>query len=119
MTRGDHPSCTRLPKSLLDKDGRSRWSFRAVSAPGCVIAERGSCSPARLLTTPSYAQVSKSYLIAQETTGKYYYPRGELGIEGERCELPRPLKEGEHVEWIELNGTPGTSAFSAALAAPR
>lgn len=53
--------------------------------------------------------VSKSYLIAQETTGTYYYPKGPDGTEGEKTDLPRPLKEGEHVEWILLNGTPGES----------
>lgn len=57
-------------------------------------------------------QVSKSYLIAQITTGEYYYPRGELGLEGERSELPRPLKDGEDMEWILLNGTPGESKYT-------
>ncbi|ORY86724.1 survival protein sure-like phosphatase/nucleotidase [Leucosporidium creatinivorum] len=52
--------------------------------------------------------VSKAYLISQETTGQYYYPRGPDGTQGERTDLPRPLKEGEHVEWILLDGTPAT-----------
>ena len=61
------------------------------------------------VVTPSSQRswVSKSYLIAQETTGQFFYPTGEDGVEGERSDLPRPLKDGEHVEWIELNGTPG------------
>lgn len=52
--------------------------------------------------------VGKSYLISQLTTGQYYYPTGESGIEGERSDLPRSLKEGEEMEWILLNGTPAT-----------
>lgn len=51
--------------------------------------------------------VSKAYLIASETTGQYYYPKGPDGTQGERTALPRPLKEGEHVEWVLLDGTPG------------
>lgn len=52
--------------------------------------------------------VGKSYLISQTTTGEYFYPTGKLGIEGEHSALPRPLKDGEDMEWILLNGTPAT-----------
>lgn len=54
-------------------------------------------------------RVGKSYLIAQTTTGVYYYPTGKDGREGERSELPRPLKVGEEMEWVLVDGTPGTS----------
>lgn len=56
-------------------------------------------------------RVGKSYLIAQTTTGVYYYPTGKDGREGERSELPRPLKEGEEMEWVLVDGTPGAFGF--------
>ena len=56
--------------------------------------------------------VGKAYQIKDKITGQYFYPTGEHGIEGERSELPRPLKkeQGEHSEWILISGTPGKLA---------
>ncbi|SGY34572.1 BQ5605_C002g01654 [Microbotryum silenes-dioicae] len=54
--------------------------------------------------------VGKSYAITQVTTGRYFYPTGPNGTDGEQCELPRPLKEGEKTEWALLDGTPATCA---------
>lgn len=39
--------------------------------------------------------------------GEYYYPTSADGSEGERTALPRPLKEGERMEIILLEGSPG------------
>ncbi|KAM0793196.1 hypothetical protein ACM66B_000666 [Microbotryomycetes sp. NB124-2] len=55
--------------------------------------------------------ISNSFLIAQQATGMYYYPRGPDGTQGEWSDLPRPLKDGEDAgEWIALKGTPATCA---------
>lgn len=54
--------------------------------------------------------VGKSYMIAQKVIGAYYYARGEDGTEGETCELPRKC-QGDEMEWILLDGTPGTSSL--------
>ncbi|SCV68456.1 BQ2448_577 [Microbotryum intermedium] len=59
---------------------------------------------------PSGLRVGKSYAITQVTTGRYFYPTGPNGTQGEQCELPRPLKEGEKTEWVLLDGTPATCA---------
>lgn len=42
------------------------------------------------------------------TTGCYYYPQKPEGYEGERSDLPRPLKSGEEVEWVLIDSTPAT-----------
>ncbi|KAF8560385.1 sure-like protein [Imleria badia] len=54
--------------------------------------------------------IGKAYHITQVTRGKYFYPRGPDGREGETSDTPRQLKEQEIAEWILLDGTPATCA---------
>ncbi|KAH8084632.1 putative cytoplasm protein [Filobasidium floriforme] len=54
--------------------------------------------------------VGKAYAISDIIDGKYFYPRGPDGLEGEITSEKRPLKEGETMEWILLTGTPATCA---------
>ncbi|KAG9314387.1 sure-like protein [Chiua virens] len=52
--------------------------------------------------------IGKSFHITEVTRGRYFYPRGPDGKEGETSDTPRPLKEREIAEWILLDGTPAT-----------
>ncbi|EMD42032.1 hypothetical protein CERSUDRAFT_110571 [Gelatoporia subvermispora B] len=53
--------------------------------------------------------IGKAYQIKDLIGGRYFYPRDPDGS-GEVSEESRPLKEGETVEWILLDGTPATCA---------
>jgi 5'/3'-nucleotidase SurE len=52
--------------------------------------------------------IGTAYHITQVTRGKYFYPRGPDGVEGETSDTPRQLKDKEIAEWILLDGTPAT-----------
>lgn len=53
----------------------------------------------------------KSFAIAEEITGGFYYPKaGTTGGTGEHSVLPRPLKDDETDEFVLLDGTPATCA---------
>lgn len=54
--------------------------------------------------------VSSSYLISQVSTGQYYYPLKPDGMTGEKTDLPRPLKEGEEMEMVLIDGTPAMAS---------
>ncbi|KAK4058077.1 hypothetical protein OIO90_000816 [Microbotryomycetes sp. JL221] len=86
----------RLPRVLITNDDGPPTDMSGASPFVCVPDGQRSW-------------VANSYLIAQTTTGKYFYPKGPNGTEGEWTDLPRPLKAGEDAgEWIALSGTPAT-----------
>ncbi|CEQ38966.1 SPOSA6832_00437, partial [Sporobolomyces salmonicolor] len=66
---------------------------------------------------PFAKAVGKSYLIAEKTAGRYFYPdpKSEDGTQGETRELPRGVDKdaGEIMEWVLLDGTPATCASIA------
>ncbi|ORY32520.1 survival protein sure-like phosphatase/nucleotidase [Naematelia encephala] len=52
--------------------------------------------------------VGKAYAISDIITLSYFYPLGPDGLTGDITPTPRPLKEGETMEWILLAGTPAS-----------
>ncbi|TCD71507.1 hypothetical protein EIP91_008888 [Steccherinum ochraceum] len=54
--------------------------------------------------------IGKAYQITEIIHGRYFYPRGPDGLEGETSDISRPLKDGETAEWVLLDGTPATCA---------
>ncbi|KAL7421761.1 hypothetical protein Q5752_003532 [Cryptotrichosporon argae] len=54
--------------------------------------------------------VGKAYAISDVIELAYFYPLGPDGRTGEISPISRPLKDGETMEWILLNGTPATCA---------
>ncbi|KAH8102641.1 sure-like protein [Cristinia sonorae] len=54
--------------------------------------------------------IGKAYQITETVKGRYFYPRQPDGVQGDLSEFPRPLKDGEHAEWVLLDGTPATCA---------
>ncbi|SCZ90402.1 BZ3500_MvSof-1268-A1-R1_Chr1-3g01966 [Microbotryum saponariae] len=76
----------------------------------CALAEQLGWDVKVVVPSSQRSWVGKSYAITQVTTGRYFYPTGPNGTDGEQCELPRPLKEGEKTEWVLLDGTPATCA---------
>lgn len=54
--------------------------------------------------------VGKAYAISDVIEGKYFYPLGPDGLEGEITSTRRPLRDGEFMEWVLLSGTPATCA---------
>lgn len=101
-------SAKRAPRVLItNDDGPPDLGHSPFVYPFAEELARSGWEVKVVVPSSQRSWVSKSYLIAQETTGTYYYPKGPDGTEGEKADLPRPLKDGEHVEWILLNGTPG------------
>ncbi|XAO22059.1 5'/3'-nucleotidase SurE [Cryptococcus bacillisporus CA1280] len=54
--------------------------------------------------------VGKAYAINDVITARYFYPQEPDGRTGEVTHVPRPLKQGESMEWILLSGTPSSCA---------
>ncbi|WVQ82228.1 5'/3'-nucleotidase SurE [Cryptococcus sp. DSM 104549] len=54
--------------------------------------------------------VGKAYAINDIITASYFYPLEPDGLTGEVTDEPRPLKEGETMEWVLLSGTPASCA---------
>ncbi|CAK9785460.1 unnamed protein product [Cutaneotrichosporon oleaginosum] len=52
--------------------------------------------------------VGKGFAINQIITAAFFYPLEPDGRQGEVTTARRPLKEGETMEWVLLNGTPAT-----------
>ncbi|KAK8864278.1 5'/3'-nucleotidase SurE [Kwoniella newhampshirensis] len=52
--------------------------------------------------------VGKAYAISDVISASYFYPLDPDGLTGDITTTPRPLKEGETMEWIMLSGTPAT-----------
>ncbi|KAG9125820.1 hypothetical protein FRC07_006048 [Ceratobasidium sp. 392] len=50
--------------------------------------------------------IGKAYVIRDVIHGQYFYPK-EDGT-GEKCDVSRPIQDGEVGEWILLEGTPAT-----------
>ncbi|RSH93391.1 hypothetical protein EHS25_007747 [Saitozyma podzolica] len=63
-----------------------------------------------VVPTGQMSWVGKAYRIKETITLSYFYPIGPDGLQGETCDVSRPLKEGETAEWILLSGTPATCA---------
>ncbi|KAE8538367.1 5'/3'-nucleotidase SurE [Cryptococcus gattii VGV] len=54
--------------------------------------------------------VGKAYAINDVITASYFYPQEPDGRTGEVSPHPRPLKQGESMEWVLLSGTPSSCA---------
>nr|ODN82625.1 5'/3'-nucleotidase SurE [Cryptococcus depauperatus CBS 7841] len=95
LTNDDGPPCASSPnifsfcKLLQSKLG---WDVRVV-IPDC-----------------QKSWVGKAYAISDIITTSYFYPLEPDGLKGDISVSPRPLKEGETMEWILLSGTPASCA---------
>ncbi|KAK4686130.1 hypothetical protein P7C73_g4002, partial [Tremellales sp. Uapishka_1] len=93
LTNDDGPPCSSSPniyafyKTLVAKLG---WEVKVV-IPDC-----------------QKSWVGKAYAISDIISASYFYPLEPDGLTGETSTTPRPLKEGETMEWILLTGTPAT-----------
>ena len=77
------------------------------------------CYYIQALASSRHQRVGKAYAISEIISVSYFYPLGELirwfrfcadidlepdGLKGETCSQPRPLKDGETMEWVLLSG---------------
>ncbi|OCF36724.1 5'/3'-nucleotidase SurE [Kwoniella heveanensis CBS 569] len=93
LTNDDGPPCASSPNifafcKLLQS--RLGWDVRVV-IPDC-----------------QKSWVGKAYAISDVITASYFYPLEPDGLKGEITTTPRPLKEGETMEWVLLSSTPAS-----------
>ncbi|WWC61725.1 5'/3'-nucleotidase SurE [Kwoniella dejecticola CBS 10117] len=93
LTNDDGPPCASSPNifsfcKLLQS--RLGWDVRVV------------------IPDTQKSWVGKAYAISDVISASYFYPLEPEGLTGEVTTRPRPLKEGETMEWVLLSGTPAT-----------
>ncbi|WVR07178.1 5'/3'-nucleotidase SurE [Kwoniella sp. DSM 27419] len=93
LTNDDGPPCASSPNifafcKLLQS--RLGWDVRVV-IPDC-----------------QKSWVGKAYAISDIISASYFYPLEPDGLKGEVTTTPRPLKEGETMEWVMLSSTPAS-----------
>ncbi|GAA5892675.1 hypothetical protein JCM5296_003994 [Sporobolomyces johnsonii] len=114
------PTSRRLRVLLTNDDGPP--TAKTGSSPfvypfAKALVERLGWDVRVVVPSTQKSWVGKSYLIAEKTAGRYFYPdpKSEDGTQGETRELPRGVDKdaGEIMEWVLLDGTPATCASIA------